>query len=121
MFNMPLWALVPVSFLFLREGGVFAVFLFNFFFFFFGNFNSKKYRIHHDIVLLYTDHIPLLPLAKTGRIVFNLFEKNVPKTAKNFRELCKQPEGQGYKGSTFHRVIPQFMLQGGDFTRHNVS
>lgn len=58
---------------------------------------------------------------KTGRINFNLFDSVVPKTAKNFRELCNLPEGQGYKGSGFHRVIPQFMLQGGDFTRHNVS
>ncbi|KAJ5609702.1 cyclophilin-like domain-containing protein [Penicillium herquei] len=56
---------------------------------------------------------------KVGRINFNLFEGEVPKTAKNFRELCKAPEGQGYKGSGFHRIIPQFMLQGGDFTRHN--
>ncbi|RAL11291.1 peptidyl-prolyl cis-trans isomerase [Aspergillus homomorphus CBS 101889] len=56
---------------------------------------------------------------KVGRVTFNLFEKDVPKTARNFRELCKAPEGQGYKGSTFHRIIPQFMLQGGDFTRHN--
>ncbi|KAJ6092696.1 cyclophilin-like domain-containing protein [Penicillium sp. IBT 16267x] len=56
---------------------------------------------------------------KTGRITFNLFDDVVPKTTKNFRELCKLPEGQGYKGSGFHRVIPQFMLQGGDFTRGN--
>ncbi|RMJ25061.1 hypothetical protein PHISP_04080 [Aspergillus sp. HF37] len=56
---------------------------------------------------------------KTSRIVFNLFEADVPKTASNFRQLCQAPEGQGYKGSGFHRIIPQFMLQGGDFTRHN--
>ncbi|KAL4890870.1 cyclophilin-like domain-containing protein [Aspergillus ambiguus] len=56
---------------------------------------------------------------KTGRVNFNLFKDVVPKTAENFAELCKKPEGQGYKGSGFHRVIPQFMLQGGDFTRHN--
>ncbi|KAE8148323.1 cyclophilin type CYPA peptidyl-prolyl cis-trans isomerase [Aspergillus avenaceus] len=56
---------------------------------------------------------------KTARIVFNLFEEKVPKTARNFRELCKAPQGEGYKGSSFHRIIPQFMLQGGDFTRGN--
>ncbi|MGW4568464.1 peptidylprolyl isomerase [Streptomyces sp. NPDC004561] len=57
--------------------------------------------------------------APAGRIVFNLFDKVVPKTARNFRELATGQNGYGYAGSGFHRIIPQFMLQGGDFTNHN--
>ncbi|MRA76162.1 peptidylprolyl isomerase, partial [Bacillus thuringiensis] len=56
---------------------------------------------------------------EAGRLTIELFANIVPRTAENFRVLCTGNKGFDYNNCRFHRIIPQFIVHGGDITRGN--
>ena len=78
----------------------------------------KNFRKVHDYLMAKVYFDLEINSQPAGRIIFQLFT-DTPKTSENFRQLCTGELGFGYKNSSFHRIIPEFMCQGGDFTKGN--